>query len=223
MIFVFLWLTYLELLMIKHWSWPDIPQAVSYCLMESCLSLGSPKVEPEKRNGVLEVSLGGDLRKQEGGSGESETGKGRHVRVRRVIEVTPPLEAMDSWIPPIPPGKMQMPPWTVHPKDQGCWGVYHPVPAGFGWRFLPRTGAQSITEDPVLRAPRSAYTCLHSVPPKTCQGHQGVRDRSSPWDEEESTVSPILCIRDWICPGSPSWKVANPEQESRSGLPALNR
>ena len=52
---------------------------LSYYLTESCLGLGSLNIETQKRMWMLEVFLGNDLRKQQVGSGEDETGEVRHV------------------------------------------------------------------------------------------------------------------------------------------------
>ena len=121
------------------------------------------------------------------------------------------LWAVGGQIPPSPTGRMWVSPSNCPPQDQGCWGIYHPVPAALGLRVLPRTDAQSITEGPVCCGPRSARTCLHGVPPETDWDAKVIWWRSSSQDEEEATVSLILHIRDWIRPELPSWKVAKPE------------
>ena len=93
---------------------------LSYYLTESCLGLGSLNIETQKRMWMLEVFLGNDLRKQQVGSGEDETGDVRHVSEKWVVEVTTPCGQWVARFLPALPGGCGCLPVTVHPKTKAA-------------------------------------------------------------------------------------------------------
>lgn len=130
-----------------------------------------------------------------------------------------PLWVRDSWIPPRPSEQMRMPLRTVCPQDQGCWSICPAVPDTVGWRLLPGWVLQASGR-PCAPCREEGPSCLPRVLPSRSgdSGNAGLSATDPQHRRRKRLPLPFAHkeLEAWR-------KAAEPEEESRSGLPALHR